>query len=49
MGLGWRDRMQKELDLMNELEPLLKRRAGHREISGLRVYETPKEYNPGEE
>ncbi|MCZ7580611.1 MAG: type I restriction endonuclease subunit R [Fimbriimonadaceae bacterium] len=44
LGLGWRERVQKELDLMTDLEPLLKRRAGQREISGLRVYETQKEY-----
>jgi len=45
LGLGWRDRTKRELALMAELEPLLKRRAGEREISGLRVYETREEYN----
>jgi len=35
---------QREFALMAELEPLLKRRAGEREISGLRVYETRGEY-----
>ncbi|RIK01365.1 MAG: DEAD/DEAH box helicase [Armatimonadetes bacterium] len=44
LGLSWRERVQKELDLMTDLEPLLKRRAGQREISGLKVYETQKEY-----
>lgn len=29
---------------LEDLEPLLRRRAGHREIAGLRVYETRKEY-----
>lgn len=49
LGLGWRDRMQKELALMTDLEPLLKRRAGAREISGLRVYEaTRRGYAPDE-
>ena len=43
--LGWRARTERELALMEELEPLLKRRAGEREISGLRVYETRGEYN----
>lgn len=47
LGLGWRERVQKELDLMTDLEPLLKRRAGQREVSGLRVYETQKEYGVG--
>ena len=45
LGLGWRARTERELALMAELEPLLKRRAGDREISGLRVYETRGEYN----
>ncbi|MGE0000466.1 MAG: type I restriction endonuclease subunit R [Fimbriimonadaceae bacterium] len=44
LGLGWRERVEKELALMGDLEPLLKRRAGHREISGLRVYETRRGY-----
>ncbi|MGE0000468.1 MAG: hypothetical protein AB7F50_01190 [Fimbriimonadaceae bacterium] len=47
-GLGWRERVEKELALMGDLEPLLKRRAGHREISGLRVYETRAEYEADE-
>ncbi|MDE2127911.1 MAG: type I restriction endonuclease subunit R [Armatimonadetes bacterium] len=45
LGLGWRQRVEKELALMNELEPLLRRRAGEREIAGLKVYETRAEYN----
>jgi type I restriction enzyme, R subunit len=45
LGLGWRARTEAELALMADLEPLLKRRAGDREISGLRVYETNGEYN----
>ena len=32
---------------MTDPEPLLKRRAGQREVSGLRVYETQKEYGVG--
>jgi len=37
--LGWRERTQKELALMGDLVPLLKRRSGGREIGGLKVYE----------
>lgn len=39
LELGWKARTQKELALMSELMPLLKRRAGGREISGLQAYE----------
>ncbi len=39
LGLGWKARTQKELTLMDELVPLLKKRAGGREISGLGAYE----------
>jgi len=39
MELGWKARAQKEIALMGELVPLLKKRAGGREISGLRAYE----------
>jgi type I restriction enzyme, R subunit len=39
LELGWRDRAQKELALMADLVPLLKKRAGGREISGLKAYE----------
>ena len=38
-GYGWRERAAKELALMADLAPLLKRRTGGREISGLKVYE----------
>ena len=39
LELGWKARTQKELALMGELVPMLKRRAGGREISGLQAYE----------
>ena len=39
LELGWRDRAQKELALMAELVPLLKKRAAGREIVGLSAYE----------
>ena len=39
LQLGWKARTQKELALMNDLVPLLKKRAGGREISGLKAYE----------
>ena len=39
LGLNWKARRVKELDLMNDLMPLLLRRAGGREISGLSAYE----------
>jgi type I restriction enzyme R subunit len=39
LNLGWRARTQKELALMEDLVPLLKKRAGGREISGLNAYE----------
>lgn len=39
LGLSWRDRTQKELDLMDDLIPLLKRLADGREIVGLNAYE----------
>ena len=39
LELGWRARAEKELALMADLVPLLKRRAGGREIAGLQVYE----------
>ncbi len=39
LELGWKARTQKELALMAELVPLLKRHAGGREISGLQAYE----------
>ena len=39
MELGWKARVQKELALMEDLTPFLKRLAKGREISGLRAYE----------
>jgi type I restriction enzyme R subunit len=39
LGLGWRERREKELALMDDLVPLLKKRAGGRTISGLNAYE----------
>jgi type I restriction enzyme R subunit len=35
LDLGWRERREKELALMDDLVPLLKRRAAGRTISGL--------------
>lgn len=40
LGLGWRERRVKELALMDALVPVLKKRAGGREISGLSAYES---------
>jgi type I restriction enzyme R subunit len=39
LELSWKARTQKELALMTDLVPLLKKRAGGREISGLQPYE----------
>lgn len=39
LRLSWRDRTKKELELMNELIPLLKKSANGREIMGLNAYE----------
>jgi len=39
LELGWKARIQKELALMGELVPMLKKRAGGRDISGLQAYE----------
>jgi type I restriction enzyme R subunit len=39
LELGWKERAQKESDLMTDLIPLLKKLADGREISGLRAYE----------
>ena len=39
LGLGWKARTQKELALMDDLIPLLKKRAAGREISGLSAYD----------
>ena len=37
--LGWKERTQRELALMNDLVPILKKQAEGREISGLKAYE----------
>ena len=39
LDLGWKARSQKELALMEDLIPLLKKRAEGRDISGLKAYE----------
>ncbi len=39
LDLGWSDRRKKELALMDDLVPLLKKRAAGRTISGLNAYE----------
>ncbi len=39
LGLGWRERRERELALMAKLVPLLNKRADGREISGLNAYE----------
>jgi len=39
LELGWKDRNRKELELMLELIPQLKKLAQGREISGLSTYE----------
>jgi type I restriction enzyme R subunit len=39
LELGWKARTQKELALMIDLVPMLKKRAGGRDISGLKAYE----------
>lgn len=39
LGLGWRERRERELALMDKLVPLLKKRAEGRPISGLNAYE----------
>lgn len=39
LDLGWKERARREVALMGELAPVLRRRAGGREISGLRAYE----------
>ena len=39
LGLGWRERRERELAFMADLAPLLKRRAQGRDISGLNAYE----------
>ena len=39
LNLGWKERTKKELELMDDLVPLLKKIAGDREIVGLKAYE----------
>ena len=39
LGLGWRERRERELALMADLVPLLNKRADGRDISGLNAYE----------
>ena len=39
LDLGWRERMKRELALMHDLVPVLKKRADGRTISGLSAYE----------
>jgi type I restriction enzyme R subunit len=39
LGLGWKERRIKELALMEELSPLLKKMAKGRDISGLEAYD----------
>jgi type I restriction enzyme, R subunit len=39
LDLSWKARTQKELDLMKELAPYLRKLAGGRDISGLSAYE----------
>jgi type I restriction enzyme R subunit len=39
LNLGWLERTRRELALMGDLAPLLKKRSGGRAISGLSVYE----------
>ena len=39
LGLGWRERRERELALMADLVPILYRRAQGRDISGLNAYE----------
>lgn len=39
LDLGWKEHTKRELALMNELTPILKKKAEGREISGLKAYE----------
>ena len=39
LGLGWRERRERELALMADLVPVLNKRAHGRDISGLNAYE----------
>ena len=42
LNLGWRDRTKKELALMEDVTPLLKRLSAGQEISGLSAYDEKK-------
>jgi type I restriction enzyme R subunit len=39
LDLGWKERTKRELALMEDLTPILKKKAEGREISGLKAYE----------
>lgn len=39
MELGWKERVDREMQLMNDLKPLLRKRAKGREISGLSAWD----------
>ena len=39
LELGWRERREQELALMDDLAPVLRKRAQGRDISGLIAYE----------
>ena len=39
LELGWKERTKKELELMEDLIPLLKKLAGGRDLAGLKAYE----------
>ena len=39
MELGWKERTKRELALMEDLIPILKKKVEGREISGLKAYE----------
>lgn len=38
LGLGWKDRTQRKVEIMDDLIPILNKIVGNREISGLSVY-----------
>jgi type I restriction enzyme, R subunit len=38
LDLGWKERTKRELTLMEELVPVLRKKAEGREISGLKAY-----------
>ena len=43
LNLGWRERRERELALMDDLVPVLKKRVEDRDISGLNAYEQASE------